>query len=125
MNYTLKFEQAEQRFEVGLTEVTDVHEARADPLNEDAENNLIFARRSTIDNIEELPKSVFQKLDEAFVKKLSAEGLQPKSFYRAKNKYNYVYLKRYDSMQEARNARDSKYGGRYDGKTWIYRVIGK
>ena len=42
-----------------------------DPLNEDAQNNLIFARRSTIDTIEELPKSVFQKLDEAFVKKLS------------------------------------------------------
>jgi tetratricopeptide (TPR) repeat protein len=42
-----------------------------DPLNEDAQNNLIFARRSTIDNIEALPKSVFQKIDEAFVKKLS------------------------------------------------------
>lgn len=41
------------------------------PLNEDAENNLVFARRSTIDNIEELPKSVFQKLDETFVKKFS------------------------------------------------------
>ena len=66
-----------------------------------------------------------KKYFEAFVKKLSDEGLQPKSFYRAKNKYNYVYLKRYDSMQEARKARDSKYGGRYTGKTWIYRVVGK
>ena len=42
-----------------------------DPLNEDAQNNLVFARRSTIDNIEELPKSVLQKLDEIFIKKLS------------------------------------------------------
>lgn len=42
-----------------------------DPLNEDASNNLIFAKRLTIDNIEELPKTVLQKLDEAFVKKLS------------------------------------------------------
>lgn len=66
-----------------------------------------------------------KKYFEAFVKKLSDEGLQPKSFFRAKNKYNYVYLKRYDSMQEARKARDSKYGGRYTGKTWIYRVVGK
>ena len=66
-----------------------------------------------------------KKYFEAFVKKLSDEGLQPKSFYRAKNKYNYVYLKRYDSMQEARQARDSKFGGRYSGKTWIYRVVGK
>jgi len=66
-----------------------------------------------------------KKYYEAFMKKLSDEGLQPKSFYRDKNKYNYVYLKRYDSMQEARKARDSKYGGRYTGKTWIYRVLGK
>ena len=42
-----------------------------DPLNEDARNNLVFARRLTIDNIEELPKSVFQKIDESLVKKLS------------------------------------------------------
>lgn len=42
-----------------------------DPLNSDAQNNLVFARRLTIDNIEELPKSLFQKIDEAFVKKLS------------------------------------------------------
>lgn len=42
-----------------------------DPLNEDARNNLIFARRLTIDNIEELPKSVFQKIDESFIKKFS------------------------------------------------------
>ncbi len=41
------------------------------PLNEDAQNNLIFAKRLTIDNIKELPKSVFQKLDESFIKKLS------------------------------------------------------
>ncbi len=66
-----------------------------------------------------------KKYFEAFMKKLSDEGLQPQSFYRAKNKYNYVYLKRYNSMQQARKARDSKLGGRYLEKTWIYRVIGK
>ncbi len=42
-----------------------------DPLNEDAANNLIFAQRLTIDNIEALPKSVFQKFDENYIKKLS------------------------------------------------------
>ena len=66
-----------------------------------------------------------KKYFEAFMKKLSDEGLQPQSFYRAKNKYNYVYLKRYNSMEEARKARDSKLGGRYPEKTWIYRVVGK
>lgn len=45
-----------------------------DPLNSDARNNLIFARRLTIDNIEELPKSLLQKIDESFVKKLSYDG---------------------------------------------------
>ena len=42
-----------------------------DPLNEDAKNNLVFARRLTIDNIEELPTTIFDKLDESLVKKLS------------------------------------------------------
>lgn len=42
-----------------------------DPLNEDAENNLIFARRLSLDNIEELPKTVFQKINENFLQKLS------------------------------------------------------
>ena len=42
-----------------------------DPLNEDARNNLVFAKKLTIDNIKELPKSIFQKMDESYVKKLS------------------------------------------------------
>lgn len=41
------------------------------PLNEDARNNLVFAKRLTIDTIEELPKSIFQKIDESIIKKLS------------------------------------------------------
>lgn len=61
----------------------------------------------------------------AFMKKLTDQGLNPQSFYRTKNKYNYVYLKRYDTMDEARKARDSKYGGKYPDKTWIFRVIGE
>ena len=61
---------------------------------------------------------------ESFMKTLTDRGLEPKSFYRSVNKYNYVYLKRYDSMQEARNARDSQYNGRYKDETWIFRVVG-
>ena len=41
------------------------------PLNEDAQNNLVFAKRLTIDAIEEIPKTIFQKLDDFIVKKLS------------------------------------------------------
>lgn len=64
-----------------------------------------------------------KKYFDAFMKDLTARGLEPKSFLRSLNNYNYVYLKRYDTMEEARRARDSKYDGRYQDKTWIFRVV--
>ena len=42
-----------------------------DPLNKDAETNIEFARRMTIDNIEELPKTFLQRLELNYLKKLS------------------------------------------------------
>ena len=42
-----------------------------DPLNQDAQNNLIIAKRLTLDRIEELPKSVFQKLNKNFLQKFT------------------------------------------------------
>ncbi len=45
-----------------------------DPLNQDAANNLIFAKRLTIDNIEELPKSFLQKFNKNYLQKLSYNG---------------------------------------------------
>ena len=63
-----------------------------------------------------------KKYYEAFMKELGDRGLNPKSFYRSANKFNYVYLERYNSIQEARKARDSKYSGRYKGDLWIFRV---
>lgn len=42
-----------------------------DPLNKDAANNLEFAKRMTIDNIEELPKTFLQKLEANYIQKLS------------------------------------------------------
>lgn len=41
------------------------------PLNEDAKNNLVFAKRLTIDSIDELPTTIFKKFDEAVLKRLS------------------------------------------------------
>ena len=43
---------------------------KLNPNNEDAQNNLIFANRLTIDRIEDLPKSVFQKLSSSYFEKL-------------------------------------------------------
>ncbi|MEL6484337.1 MAG: hypothetical protein AAFP96_05770, partial [Bacteroidota bacterium] len=63
-----------------------------------------------------------KKYFEAFMTDLRKKGLQPGSFYRAKNKYNYVYLQRYNTIQEARKARDSRFSGKYNQKLWIFRV---
>lgn len=41
------------------------------PLNQDVKNNLVFAKRLALDNIEELPKTVFQKLNKNFLQQLS------------------------------------------------------
>lgn len=41
------------------------------PLNQDVKNNLVFAKRLALDNIEELPKTVFQKININFLQKIS------------------------------------------------------
>jgi len=65
-----------------------------------------------------------KKYFDNFMKTLREKGLEPKSFYRSFNTYNYVYLERYNTMEEARKARDSKFYGKYADKTWIFRVKG-
>ncbi|WP_139205123.1 PorP/SprF family type IX secretion system membrane protein [Pricia antarctica] len=64
-----------------------------------------------------------QKYFDAFLVDLKRKGIQPKFFLRSKNGYQYVYLQRYDTIQEARKARDTGFGGKYTGKTWIFRVV--
>ncbi|CAL2102517.1 BatE [Tenacibaculum sp. 190130A14a] len=44
---------------------------KLNPLNEDAQNNLIFAKRLTLDRIEALPKTIFQKINENVLQKLT------------------------------------------------------
>jgi hypothetical protein len=50
-------------------ELTDLGKALEKDL--DAANNLIFAKRLTLDRIEELPKSIFQKFNQNYLQKLS------------------------------------------------------
>lgn len=66
-----------------------------------------------------------KKYFDAFMQDLTNRGLEPKSFFRSLNGYNYVYLERYITIAAARRARDGKFYGRYDGKTWIFRVVAK
>ena len=63
-----------------------------------------------------------KKYFDAFMKSMNDKGLEPKSFYRTQNKYNYVYLGKYNTIEEARKARNSNLNGKYQGKTWIFRV---
>lgn len=41
------------------------------PINKDAYNNLVFAKRLTLDRIEPLPKTVLQKINQNYLQKLS------------------------------------------------------
>ena len=65
-----------------------------------------------------------KKYFDAFMLAMKKKGLEPRAFIRSTNKYNYVYLNRYPTMKEARQARDSKLEGTYSGETWIFRVVG-
>lgn len=44
---------------------------KLNPLNEDVRNNLVFAKRLALDNIEEVPKTVFQRFNANYLQKLS------------------------------------------------------
>ncbi|KGL62527.1 tetratricopeptide repeat protein [Polaribacter sp. Hel1_85] len=44
---------------------------KLNPLNEDVKNNLVFAKRLALDNIEELPQTVLQKFNNNYLQKLS------------------------------------------------------
>lgn len=44
---------------------------KINPLNEDVKNNLVFAKRLALDNIEELPKTMLQKFNKNYLQKLS------------------------------------------------------
>ncbi|XLS30925.1 PorP/SprF family type IX secretion system membrane protein [Flavobacteriaceae bacterium M23B6Z8] len=60
-----------------------------------------------------------KKYFDLFKRLLTAQSLDPKSFYNTDNNYYYVYLKKYDKLSEAERDRRSSYNGRYTGETWI------
>jgi len=66
-----------------------------------------------------------KKYLDAFLADMKKIGIDAKSFFREKNKYNYVYLAKYNFIKDARQARDSKLEGKYTDKIWIFRVTGE
>jgi len=57
-----------------------------------------------------------------FTEKLNNEGLSPDYFVNHKNNWKYVYLKRFDTWQEAIAAHKSKLDGTYQDDMWIMNV---
>ncbi len=106
----------------------EVENTKAEKAAVTPEENEKYEEVQTEDGLEAgfyLIANVFgtQKYFDRFMSDLRKKGIQPKSFLRSKNGFNYVYLQRYTSIQKARNARDNNFDGKYDGKTWIFRVI--
>lgn len=99
-----------------------VHEAKVVP--EKGEKYQEVSREEGLEPGFYLITNVFgtKKYYDLFMERLQGRGLEPKSFYRSANRFNYVYLERYDTIEEARRARDSKFNGRYQGELWIFRV---
>ncbi|MFS4491500.1 PorP/SprF family type IX secretion system membrane protein [Maribacter sp. 2308TA10-17] len=116
--------------EVAVTEAEKVKEIEAEPEVVKPQAGEKYEEVASEDGLEPgfyLIANVFgtKKYFDAFMRDLTNKGMQPKSFYRSLNKYNYAYLERYNTISEARRARDSNYNGKYNGKTWIFRVVGK
>src|SRR5690606_14719759 len=89
-----------------------------------------FEEMQTVDGLEPgfyLIANVFgtKRYFDAFMKSLADKGLNPKSFYRGSNKFNYVYLEGYDTVDAARVGGDSGFFGIYTDRTWIFRVRGR
>ena len=57
-----------------------------------------------------------------FVDKLNQEGYDADYIDNPKNGMKYVYLKRYNTWREAKEAYETKMGGAYDGDLWIMNV---
>jgi len=58
----------------------------------------------------------------SFIKNLKLKGLHPEVLINTLNNYIYVYLKKVDTEQEARNLLDSKMDNKYESKIWILSV---
>ena len=63
-----------------------------------------------------------EKYRNNFMDKLNGRKLDPKYFLNHKNNWNYVYLKRYDTWQEAVSAHKSNINGTYSDDMWIMNV---
>lgn len=60
---------------------------------------------------------------ERFIQQLKEQGLKPNYFHRRLDGTYYVYLERYNSLEDVKKARDSSFTDRYGEITWIFRIL--
>ena len=96
-------------------------------LNNVFKSNNVNPRYKVVDRIEGveygfyLVVNVFsqKKYYDLFMRLLSNQGLNPKSFFNPTNNYYYVYLRKYDRLSDVERDRRTQYNGKYKGETWI------
>ncbi|TLF44962.1 PorP/SprF family type IX secretion system membrane protein [Maribacter aurantiacus] len=128
MEEALVLEQQRKQDSIAQVKLAEAEDARKEVVTpEKGERYEEVTKQGTLEPGYYLIANVFgtKRYFDAFMADLQKKGLTPGSFYRETNKYNYVFLARYDSISEARSARDSNFGGRYTEKTWIFRVVGE
>ncbi|MCM4168974.1 OstA-like protein [Arenibacter sp. H213] len=61
---------------------------------------------------------------ESFMLRLKEQGLEPRYFHRKLTNSYYVYLDRYDTLDEANRSKNNHFDGRYkEASIWIFRVL--
>ena len=128
MEEALALEQQRKQDSIAQVKLVEAEAAKKEVVTpEKGERYEEVAKQGTLEPGYYLIANVFgtKRYFDAFMADLKKKGLNPGSFYRETNKYNYVFLARYDSISEARKARDSNFGGKYTDKTWIFRVVGE
>ncbi len=86
--------------------------------------NLSYIAGHNIDNGYYLITNIFKRENyfERGMQKLKDRGLEPQSFRNPKDNYIYVYLKRFDDLEEAKQSLFSNVGNSYDGDLYILKV---
>ncbi len=87
--------------------------------------NLSDAKDSTIEKGYYLITNIFkhQEYMDRGIDKLKKQGLRPKFFHNPKDNYKYVYLERYDTLEEAKTMFRSNFNNHYSGDLYILKIL--
>ena len=86
--------------------------------------NLSFIGGHSVENGYYLITDVFKRENyfERGMERLRSQGVEPQYFRNPKDNYIYVYLKRFDTIDEAKQSLFSNVGGTYSGELYILKI---